>query len=58
MTMKKKIDKAAKKQVAAQLDLVEKFLLDMIEHPEKLEKLPDHGTLVLYPILVERPQAA
>jgi len=57
MTMKK-IDQKTKKQVAAQLDLVEKFLLDAIKHPEKLDKMPDKATLVIYPITVERSKAA
>lgn len=53
MSTKKKISKQVKRQVAAQLDLVERFLLDVIQNPEKLEKMPDKATLLLLPVKVE-----
>ena len=46
------------KQVEQTLELVRKHLLDMIAHPEKLDQIPDHGTLILYPVPVEPRKAA
>ena len=54
----KRISRKMKQQVAVQLDLVEKFLLDVIRHPEKLDKMPDKATLVLFPVKVEQRRKA
>lgn len=46
------------KQVEHTLDLIKEHLIDMIEHPEKLDRIPDQATVVLIPVPVKTKKAA
>ena len=46
------------KQVEESLDLVREHLIDMIDHPEKLEQIPNNATVVLIPVPVRSKKAA
>ena len=50
--------KRGNKQVEQTLDLVREHLLDMIEHPEKLEQIPNNATVVLIPVPIRSKKAA
>ena len=46
------------KQVEQTLDLVRDHLVDMIEHPEKLDQIPNNATVVLIPVPIKSKKAA
>lgn len=50
--------KKKNKQVEQMLDLVREHLLDMIEHPEKLDQIPNNATVVLIPVPIKSKKAA
>lgn len=50
--------KKSNKQVEQTLDLVREHLLDMIEHPEKLDQIPNNAAVVLIPVPIKSKQAA
>ncbi len=48
--MSNKKRKENKKLIDANLELVKRFLMDVIDHPQKIEKIPSGSTIVLYPV--------
>ncbi|MCS4541790.1 MAG: hypothetical protein HY929_05660 [Euryarchaeota archaeon] len=49
-----KINQKRKRLVHENLELIEKFLLEIIANPDKLKDLPSGSTIVLYPVLIEK----
>ncbi len=56
--MSKKNKRASRKQIKETLNLVRDHLFDIIDHPEKLNKIPDQATLVLFPVPTKSKKAA
>ena len=50
--------KKSNKQVEQTLDLVREHLIDMIEHPEKLDQIPNNATVILIPVPIKSKKAA
>ena len=50
--------KKSDKQVEQTLDLVREHLVDMIQHPEKLDQIPNNATVVLIPVPIKSKKAA
>ena len=46
------------KQVEQTLDLVREHLIDVIEHPEKLDQIPNNAIVVLIPVPIKSKKAA
>ena len=44
-----------KNLVRGNLDLAERFLLDVIKDPSGLEGVPSGSTIILYPVPMKRP---
>lgn len=42
-------DEKERRQIEERLIILEDFLLDVIDHPEKLDEIPDAATLRLIP---------
>ena len=50
--------KKTNKQVEETLDLVRDHLLDLIEHPEKLDQVPNNAMVILIPVPTKHKKAA
>ncbi len=50
MRKKLKISKEDKRRVGRGLDLAEKFLLEVVRHPERLKGIPSGAHIILYPV--------
>ncbi len=45
-------------EIERTLDLLRDHLIDIVEHPEKLEQIPNNATVVLIPVPVKSKKAA
>ena len=53
----KKREKKKNKQVEQTLNLLRDHLMDIIDHPEKLERIPEQATVVLVPVPMRKKAA-
>lgn len=45
-------------QVETTLELLRHHLMDVIDHPEKIEQIPNNATVILFPVPVKPKNAA
>jgi hypothetical protein len=50
--------KTGNKQVEQTLDILRDHLLDIIDHPEKLDQIPNNATVILIPVPMRPKKAA